>query len=81
MAINVSRQVGATSKGLWTKVRKNVEHRKMGLAKRRFRGLDRPPRYASPTLLYTYGRDFSFLGGSSATEHRNVSGKTLAGVG
>ena len=77
MAINGSRQVGATYKGLWTKVRKNVEHRKMGLTKRRFKGLDKPPRYASPKLLYTYGRGFPFLNGRSETEQGSVSVKTL----
>ena len=43
MATNVPRQVGATYKGLWTKWYKNVEARKAGWTKKRFKGLDKPP--------------------------------------
>src|SRR5215469_3037744 len=35
MACNVPRQVGATYKGLWTKVKKNAEARRLGYTKRR----------------------------------------------
>ena len=34
MACNVPRQVGATDKGLWTKVKKNAEARRLGYTKR-----------------------------------------------
>jgi putative transposase len=60
MACNVTRQVGATYKGLWTKLRKNIEHRKAGYTKKRFKGLDKPPKYVSPTVTYNYKRDYSF---------------------
>jgi predicted transposase len=60
MACNVPRQVGATYKGLWTKVKQNNEHRRMKRTKKRFEGLDQPPKYVSPTLTYNYGRDYSF---------------------
>jgi putative transposase len=60
MACSVMRQVGATYKGLWTKLRKNIDHRKAGYTKKRFRGLDKPPKYVSPTVAYTYERDYSF---------------------
>jgi putative transposase len=59
MACNVPRQVGATYKALWTKVRANATARASGRTKRRYKGLDRPPTYVSPTLTYTYHRDFS----------------------
>ena len=49
MACNVPRQVGATYKGLWTKLKQNSEHRKAGYTKKRYKGLDKPPRYLSPT--------------------------------
>jgi len=39
MACSVPRQVGATYKGLWTKVKKNAEHRKAGSTKKRYKGL------------------------------------------
>ena len=60
MACNVPRQVGATYKGLWTKVKKNAEHRKAGSTKKRYKGLDQAPKFLSPTLTYNYQRDYSF---------------------
>src|SRR5438309_7146860 len=59
MACNVPRQVGATYKVLWTKVTQNVAARKAGLTKKRYQGLDTPPKYVSPTLTYNYHRDYS----------------------
>ena len=59
MATNVPRQVGATYKTLWTKVRQNHAARKAGHTKKRYKGLDQPPRYVSPTLTYNYQRDYS----------------------
>ncbi len=73
MACNVPRQVGATYKGLWTKVKQNAVARKAGLTKKRYKGLDKPPKYISPTLTYNYQRDYSFK-----TEQR-VSILTLDG--
>src|SRR6266566_5959088 len=60
MACNVPRQVGATYKALWTKVKQNAAHRKAGITKKRYKGLDQPPKYVSPTLTYQLGRDYSF---------------------
>ena len=60
MACSVPRQVGATYKGLWTKVKKNAEHRKAGYTKKRYKGLDKAPKFLSPTLTYQYGKDYSF---------------------
>src|SRR5438105_6646030 len=51
MACSVPRQVGATYKGLWTKVKQNVAHRQAGQTKKRYKGLDKPPKYVSPTLI------------------------------
>src|SRR5436309_2799241 len=59
MATNVPRQVGAAYKTLWTKVKQNKAARKAGLTKKRYRGLDKPPKYVSPTLMYNYQRDYS----------------------
>src|SRR5438270_6783438 len=73
MACSVPRQVGATYKALWTKVKKNATARKAGLTKKRYKGLDNPPKYVSPTLTYQLGHDYSFK-----TEHR-VSILTLEG--
>jgi putative transposase len=59
MACNVPRQVGATYKTLWTKVKQNAAHRKAGHTRKRYKGLDQPPKYVSPTLTYNFHRDYS----------------------
>ena len=73
MACNVPRQVGATYKALWTKVKQNAAARKVGWTKKRYKGLDNPPKYISPTLTYNYKYDYSFK------EHQQVSVLTLDG--
>src|SRR5712692_2418566 len=73
MACNVPRHVAATYKGLWTKLKQNLAHRKAGHTKKRYKGLDKPPKYVSPTLTYNYGKDYSFKG------RRRVSVITLQG--
>jgi putative transposase len=60
LACSVQRQVSATYKGLWTKLKKNVEHRRAKITKKRFKGVDQPPHYSSPTVQYTYERDYTF---------------------
>ncbi len=44
MACNVPRQVGSTYKGLWTKLKQNLAHRKAGHTKKRYKGLESPRR-------------------------------------
>src|SRR3989442_690281 len=73
MACNVPRQVAATYKALWTKVKKNAQARKNGLTKKRYKGLDHPPKFVAPTLTYNYGYDYSFK------RHQQVSILTLRG--
>ncbi len=63
MACNVPRQVAGTYKGLWTKLKQNLEHRQAGHTKKRYKGLDQPPRYVSPTVTYNYNYDYSFKSG------------------
>ena len=60
MACSVPRQVGATYKALWTKVKANVAARAAGHTKKRYRGLDAAPRFTSPTLTYQRGHDYGF---------------------
>jgi putative transposase len=50
MACSIPRQVGATYKTLWTKVKHNAALRKAGKTKKRYKGLDTAPKYVSPTL-------------------------------
>ena len=67
MATNVPRHVGATYKTLWTKVRHNNAARKAGHTKKRYKGLDQPPKYVSPTLTYNYQRDYSLKAGNQVS--------------
>jgi putative transposase len=60
MACSIPRQVGATYKALWTKAKQNAAQRKAGVTKKRYKGLDQPPKYVSPTLTYQLGHDYSF---------------------
>lgn len=73
MAVNVTRQVAATYKGLWTKLKQNLAQRRAGHTKKRYKGLDQPPKYVSPTLTYSYEYDYSFKRG------QQVSVMTLSG--
>src|SRR6266481_85391 len=73
MTCSVPRQVGATYKTLWTKVKQNAVHRKAGQTKKRYKGLDKPPKYVSPTLTYQHRKDYSFK------KEQHVSILTLSG--
>jgi putative transposase len=58
MACNVPRQVSSTYQGLWTRAKKNAEARAKGYTTRRIKGLDKPSKYVSPTIMYNLGRDY-----------------------
>lgn len=73
MACNVPRQVGATYKALWTKVKQNTEARQAGWTKKRYKGLDKAPKFASRTCTLNYQRDYSFK------KDQQVSINTLSG--
>lgn len=60
MACNVPRQVGATYKGLLTKLKQNEEAIRSGRTKKRFKGLDEAPKFISRTCNLNYLRDFTF---------------------
>ena len=60
MSNNAIRQVAVTYKGLWTKAKKNAEQRRKKLTKKRYKGLDKLPKYMSPTITYNYGYDYGF---------------------
>jgi putative transposase len=67
------RLVAATYKTLWTQVKQNAEAIKQGHTKKRYKGLDKAPKYVSRTWTLNYQRDYSFK-----TEQR-VSINTLNG--
>ena len=78
MATNVPRQVGASYKTLWTKMKQNNAARKAGTTKKRYKGLDNPPKYVSPTLTYNYQRDYSFKPDSQVSI-LTLSGRVVVG--
>jgi IS605 OrfB family transposase len=61
MACNVPRQVGAAYKSLRTKLKQNKEAIKAGRTKKRYKGLDKPPKFVSRTCTLNYQRDYSFV--------------------
>ncbi|HBE53440.1 MAG TPA: transposase [Cyanobacteria bacterium UBA11369] len=73
MACNVPRQVGAAYKSLRTKLKQNEEAIKAGRTKKRYKGLDKPPKFVSRTCTLNYQRDYSF------TKDQKVSVITLDG--
>ncbi|MEG4013826.1 transposase, partial [Microcoleus sp. S1D4] len=73
MACNVPRQVSGTYKTLWTKVKQSNDAIASCYTKRRYKGLDKAPKYISRTCTLNYQRDYSFK-----TERR-VSILTLQG--
>ena len=73
MACNAPRQVSATYKALWIKAKQNADAIAKGYTKKRYKGLDKAPKYVSRTCTLNYQRDYSFK-----TEDR-VSINTLNG--
>jgi putative transposase len=67
MACSVPRQVSATYKTLWTRVKTNATARAAGHTKKRYRGLDRAPKYIAPTLTYQLGHDYGFKTGQQVS--------------
>jgi transposase len=67
MACSVPRQVGATYKGLWKKVKQNAAARKAGQTKKRYKGLDKAPKYVSPTLTYQERKDYTLKKGQQVS--------------
>jgi len=60
MTCSVMREVAATYKGHWTKAKQNAAARKAGHTKKRYKELDAPPTFVSPTLTYQHRKDYSF---------------------
>lgn len=60
MSCNVPRQVAASYKVQWTKLKQNQEARTKGYTKKRYKGLDKPLNFSSRTCTLNYQRDYSF---------------------
>ena len=60
LACTVERQVAASYKTQWTKLKQNIKSREKGFTKKRYKGLDSAPKFVSRTLEYQYQRDYSW---------------------
>jgi putative transposase len=76
LACSVPRQVAATYQTLWTKVKANAAARAAGRTKKRYKGLEAPPRFLSPTLTYQFGHDYGFKTGQQVSI-RTLDGRLL----
>ncbi len=59
MACNVPRQVAAAYKTLWERARSNASHKAKGWTKRRYKGLDKAPKFTAMTVTLNHRRDWS----------------------
>ena len=60
MACNVPRQVASAYQTLWERAKSNATHKAKGWTKRRYKGLDKAPRFTSMTVTLNHRRDWSF---------------------
>ena len=60
LACTALRQVAASYKTQWTKLKQNISARAKGFTKKRYKGLDSAPKFVSRTLEYQHGRDYSW---------------------
>ncbi|WP_272976369.1 RNA-guided endonuclease InsQ/TnpB family protein [Deinococcus geothermalis] len=67
MACTVEKQVAATYKAQWTKLKQNIKAREAGFTKKRYKGLDSAPKFVSRTLEYQHGRDYSWKPGQKVS--------------
>lgn len=75
MACSIPRYVGAAYKMLWTRAKQSKARREASPERKfkRYKGLDKPPKFVSRTLVYQYNKDYSFKKG------QKVSIQTLEG--
>ncbi|WP_414039314.1 RNA-guided endonuclease InsQ/TnpB family protein [Acidithiobacillus sp. M4-SHS-6] len=59
MACNAPRQVAASYKTLWERAKSNATHKAQGWTKRRYRGLDKAPKFTAMTVTLNHRRDWS----------------------
>jgi predicted transposase len=59
MACNAPRQVAAAYKTLWERAKSNTSHRTRGWTKRRYKGLDKAPKFTALTVTLNHRRDWS----------------------
>ena len=59
MACNAPRQVAAAYKTLWERTKSNAAHKAKGWTKRRYKGLDKAPRFTALTVTLNHRRDWA----------------------
>lgn len=59
MACNAPRQVAAAYKILWERAKSNSAHKAKGWTKRRYKGLDKAPKFTALTVTLNHKRDWS----------------------
>lgn len=60
VACSVCRKIGSTYQSLWTKYNQHKKHVEKGYTKKRYKGLDKPPKYSSRTTILCFRNDYSF---------------------
>ena len=73
MVCGIAKQVGATYKTLWTRAKQHKSHRAKGWTKKKYKGLDKAPKFGALTATLYYGKDFSW------SKDQTVSVATLDG--
>ena len=73
MVCGIAKQVGSTYKTLWTRAKQHKSHKAKGWTKKRYKGLDKAPKFGALTSTLYYGKDFSW------SKDQMVSVATLEG--
>ena len=60
MVCGIAKQVGATYKTLWTRAKQHKSHKAKGWTKKKYKGLDKAPKFGALTATLYYGKDFSW---------------------
>jgi transposase len=60
MVCGIAKQVGSTYKTLWTRAKQHKSHKSKGWTKKRYKGLDKAPKFGALTATLYYGKDFSW---------------------
>ena len=73
MVCGIAKQIGATYKTLWTRAKQHKSHKAKGWTKKKYKGLDKAPKFGALTATLYYGKDFSW------SKDQTVSVATLDG--
>ena len=74
MACNAPRQVAAAYKTLWERAKSNGAHKAKGWTKRRYKGLDKAPKFTAMTVTLNHRRDWA-LGKEQTVSIGTLSGR------